>query len=1620
MPLRRLFLLFLSLSLLSADHTPLHLGEKLHGEVLYSDQIASKNFTNYYTLTVPNKIQNEDLTIIVKPRTPQGDPDIFISRINDYPNNIDNSEIVCSSFGLDVCTVANGWIEDNSTFFIGITCYSDCQYSLYAEYSDEIRMQLGQELLLKFHKTAAIIAKIYIPPDDSIDQLIIYANLLNEQEVNETFHIYVNEGNEIPSSNYYDYMSKDIWFDGKGVSINRFVNTSIFKSTPRPLQTGVNYSVLIEAGKNSVIKVSADAFPKIRPISLYQEIHDIVEYHDIQIYEFNVTEQEYNEIVKGPLIFELRVFSGNPDIYVHFDTLPDSLSGYKWFSSEDGNEALTLSVQEREDVKASNRKFYVAIYGSSDAAYILDVYHTSKNNDFLMFGETMTGTVLNNELLNFRLNIYGSGTVNLTLDLVSETGNADLFVKQCKSIEKNKCKITMEEVMNKKQLSQDDSFFFIYSYNYGGKDSLKFLFNQSDCRIQVYTENFGQIDICTYQVGVYGNSTTTSVSHYSLLAKHAQKHTKLSEGVSFRSNLEIREVDYYKFTLLNASDILSVTIMATSIAGEITVYASKTERFPGRATSFDLASYFEIDVCKFTLDNTANLNGNYYIAVEGFSAADYQITVLLKHKSDSKNINFIKLIEAQAVKISVKDSTDQYYFKLKVPKNDSIPNQQVFLHLRAISGHFNAFITTSNELAPSSQNFEYTMKEGYLVLQPNSSTNYYYIMVNLKEGSAYKNPQFGLMFTTSQSIIAVGFNSYNEYIGELESRFYKLSYDSNEEEIIITKTVYNSNNTALSLYVSLDETVIYPSSSQFTHRLNKEQSTLTLKREDIMMFCPYRKKMSQNCRIYIGVEAKENLYFSLLFAQNKVPILLYDDVVTEIPMLRDHEFQNFYYFVPNNSTVTLFVDSLYVNLRTYVNIQALSNLERSSWILPNELSHEYSYNSSYYIPSTIVLKHEYFTKKNCDSTIYGCLLLISIEKEGVDSYLSNNNIKIVVSSHLTRLQEGKPFISYVEKHTIKYFSFHVSQKDCVILISLTPLGDGDPDLIISKGDDTYPTLENYDWISTSYKSEELQIFRNSSEKVKETMEGNYIIGVYGFSNCTFTITVTFAKHKIIYLRPGYPHQYQFKAGDEVFFEYYNFDSGFRAILSESYGDSELIINPLNYTQDFIEQLPSYSNYKWTTEYSGRGIAYIRESDPEFCRYCPYIFRLILKEDSKGVIMISSENQPIHMQGGSRMNDFVEKNESITYYYQANTESVEFDFMLYSGDVELYFSKSEKVAIENSYQKYVKSNFTSSNRLSIRLGRGYNLLPYELESGSHSEENNLYRHSVLVRGLKNSNYSISFTSKAQTKILRFGVSDFASIIPEESQHYFFYNRDIKSINILVSLFDQNSGQNSDINIVYPKIKIAQKVNNKTEEVIPSEKITNIDSIFLKLSGTSSFYNIEISNPDNQSNVTYSLVINTDEVNLITPGSQTMKLLKMGELDKFELYSPGNRKVFIEILECFGKVQLKGTQNFQHVAQNTYDWDFILHNENNHILAFYEVSQGPVFVGIEAVQGYQPLIENSTALDEAFYIMKAHLLPPKGIILQESYFAGEGGILNWKKSGDPNGVMNFFLIFFIHCF
>ena len=79
----------------------------------------------YFKLTIGSDYDlNKDLVIKVMPEGDYGaDPDVYISKVNEYPSGRDSAEWVCASYGKDTCSINHNHIRgQEDTFYMGVTC----------------------------------------------------------------------------------------------------------------------------------------------------------------------------------------------------------------------------------------------------------------------------------------------------------------------------------------------------------------------------------------------------------------------------------------------------------------------------------------------------------------------------------------------------------------------------------------------------------------------------------------------------------------------------------------------------------------------------------------------------------------------------------------------------------------------------------------------------------------------------------------------------------------------------------------------------------------------------------------------------------------------------------------------------------------------------------------------------------------------------------------------------------------------------------------------------------------------------------------------------------------------------------------------------------------------------------------------------------------------------------------------------------------------------------------------------------------------------------------------------------------------------------------------------------
>lgn len=127
----------------------------------------------------------------------------------------------------------------------------------------------------------------------------------------------------------------------------------------------------------------------------------------------------------------------------------------------------------------------------------------------------------------------------------------------------------------------------------------------------------------------------------------------------------------------------------------------------------------------------------------------------------------------------------------------------------------------------------------------------------------------------------------------------------------------------------------------------------------------------------------------------------------------------------------------------------------------------------------------------------------------------SSRYNFVVYVDIMQLLDKAPISASVEQGQFQYFLFESTCDKCTILVSLSTVGSGDPDLYINFGDERLPSRDDSDMFSSTFKSEVITIDLNHQFFKKNnltSMRGPFLIGVYGVKKSNFTLVVSQEKY----------------------------------------------------------------------------------------------------------------------------------------------------------------------------------------------------------------------------------------------------------------------------------------------------------------------------------------------------------------------------------------------------------------------------------------------------------------------------------------------------------------------------
>lgn len=241
--------------------------------------------------------------------------------------------------------------------------------------------------------------------------------------------------------------------------------------------------------------------------------------------------------------------------------------------------------------------------------------------------------------------------------------------------------------------------------------------------------------------------------------------------------------------------------------------------------------------------------------------------------------------------------------------------------------------------------------------------------------------------------------------------------------------------------------------------------------------------------------------------------------------------------------------------------------------------------------------------------------------------LSNANatagfsLRATAGGNVVTLSDGVPVSNIVPRGSFQYYRVVVTQPDVDIEIIATP-NYGDPDLYVSwTPSNTRPNRTSYDAASTSQYNDTLYVQSVNFASCLQQQSGSgcdLYIGVYGFSNSSYTLVALLKGFNPIVLVSGVPQAMTLQAHEWVYFSaFVNLAPGqpFGFEVTPVYGDPDMYV-----TTDGSQPTATNNNYS-STDF-GFDAVLIAPGSAGYCTRCTVVVGVVAFQSTQFSILFT--------------------------------------------------------------------------------------------------------------------------------------------------------------------------------------------------------------------------------------------------------------------------------------------------------------------------------------------------------------------------------------------------------------
>ncbi|CAD8203233.1 unnamed protein product [Paramecium pentaurelia] len=1564
---------------------PIQIGETVNNAIMPWHGNAKYEL---YQFELKEVKQDSDLVVVVKQLSALGNPDIYISTKVTEPNE-NTADQICDSIGMDICVIDK---PQKGPYYLAIHCDGYCRYSLKVVYQSELLMTNSDDLEFKYDKTTwtdviRIETKNLTWEETQLKPTLeIQVRVKNMEILQESFKSYLNIGESKPTPQHSDFIGQDTFSGMQKFKIHN-------------LETNSKFTLLVEGQEGAIIQVQTRTYLTIRYLELGDRVEDIVAEDDYQFYCIDLS-QDYESIQLGQTVLNIQLlpYKGYTEMYVNLDFQPPFLDQYYWQLKDRITDDLVISKADLDNLKAKGNYVFVAVRGKeSNATYELKSQIVDPNFMLLELNKPTTAKLSKNSQIAYKFYIRYTEKQSVSVSLKNIQGDADIIVKQCENLWN--CNVQQDEIVNKEQkVVTEPGKLFLYSDN-PGNDVIVF---DNDPKICSQYDNTFQ---CYYDVLIYpGSKNDVDELIYSILITTKGESIILRENTPMKQYVGLGLNNYYKFIVEEQDYIRRLMIQVTPIQGQPKIFASKTNKNPTQKDQQAVQNV--ITYGQFGQQNEQEpISGTYYIAVNGYTACQYIITVyVFRNRGDWSQIGkyphqYILLLDGYPQEITSQNNSDVQLFKIDLSAYYN-PDQQIHygvdVKLRVIQGSFLMYGFDHPEV---DKNKAFLTGSDFLSINPRSKIYPQYLYIRVEPNPVISTNQLSYQIyyrINNQPIELIIGDNYRGYISQDETQTFLLNYFT-RDELVITKNVEYMDQSVLKAQIYYGNLV-----------QEMKASSMLLRSEDLNFEkCKTNATEIIKCQITIMITATVDTYFSLLVTKEASIVFLYDGEPVTKP-LQNKADHYLFYLTDQETEISVFSISgeLKILLQLFNSQPKLEEFPTN-----NQDSILQSLDDSNDIGSSIFISDEFLEINNCKQN--GCYMAVTCIKDS--KYDPKGQYVITRSSSYTILYPSIIYYGEAENQKIKYFKiFNVSLASGLMVV-VSPLSSGS--LIVLASRNEMPTLDTHQFSSNTMLGDQLIIppKENSLDAV------NYYVGVYAFDNVKFSIQINIGNLHFYQIKKGIPMNFFAEYNSVTYLNYYHAqDSEFTILFSSNLVTQYNRANVHVYTyKDMTMQADAILKVKDEPMWKMIDFFLTIKKDIKYCSSCYYLISVEnFNVDNDISITISLDNESTQLLDNVEITNHISSNQPHYYHYV-----VEDDFYLnttiYDGDIKIfggYFKTLQD--IDNLLLTLdVNEGLTDKDGKVIGYSYAEGQFPnktIEINKDNSGEHKYLYRFKIISKS--RATYKIECIQKQQAIELKLGEPQshllnsthtvpFYFVIPDrsyENSNEGFYTLDIETYGHSQSRISEKTQ--------HPNIKLTQDLYNNPNFLSDYHNLQDVQFIrhnqtdqimHFEFPSTPGLYFLQIS-PREPSNLPYTVTLGNDFLNVLAPKLQRFASNKIGQQRFWEINLHQPSKILIQAQLCGGIISVYGSENLENLQRGSYSQKMD-YKHNKQIIGTIPIQNaGPYYLSTKAIKSIIP------QKDYVDYILKVNILQPSSIVPHEHFEPGDGGEFTAHYDGENISV------------